>query len=171
MNLVNIILNFAQFIIYRNYIRECFGSENHRMHAVYLIKELKVVIRTYLDIKCNRKKIDTNEVTTNVFNNLESDYVKLVSCFVLYTICNNCMNLCHLCTFLAPTETIQFLHYQILWITYRQPGNIRFRSMINLYFYWEHSMITTHAYIFNIFFVPITFLSFISFPPERNIWP
>ena len=36
MNLVNLILNFAQFIIYRNYIRECFGSEKHRKHAVYL---------------------------------------------------------------------------------------------------------------------------------------
>ena len=63
MNLVNLILNFAQFIIYRNYIRECFGSEKHRIHAVYLIKELKVEIRTYLNMKCNQKKFDTNEVT------------------------------------------------------------------------------------------------------------
>ena len=59
MNLVNLILNFVQFIIYRNFIREFLGSEKHRIHAVYLIKELKVEI---LDIKI-KTKFDTNEVT------------------------------------------------------------------------------------------------------------
>ena len=60
MNLINLILNFAQFIIYRNYIIKKFGSEKHRKHAVYLIKELKVEMRTYLDMKCNQKKFDIN---------------------------------------------------------------------------------------------------------------
>ena len=62
MNLVNLMLNYAQFIIYRNYIRNCFGNENRNMHALYLFKELKAEIRSYLSLKCNKKKFQRNEV-------------------------------------------------------------------------------------------------------------
>ena len=45
LNLVNLILNFAKFIIYRNYIRERYEEKKNRTHAKYLLKELKREVR------------------------------------------------------------------------------------------------------------------------------
>ena len=41
MNLVNINLNFAHFIVDRNYIRERFEEKKNRTHAKYSLEELK----------------------------------------------------------------------------------------------------------------------------------
>ena len=61
MNLVNLILNIAQFISYRNYIRERYEEKKNRTHAKYLLKELKREVRFYLNLKFNQKKLDKNE--------------------------------------------------------------------------------------------------------------
>ena len=63
MNVVNLILNLAQFVIYRNYIRKCFGNEKHKTHALYFIKELKLEIRIYLKRKYNQKRLDLKQVS------------------------------------------------------------------------------------------------------------
>ena len=63
MNVVNLILNLAQFVIYRNYIRKCFGNEKHKTRAFYFIKELKLEIRIYLKRKYNRKRLDLKQVS------------------------------------------------------------------------------------------------------------
>ena len=63
MILVNLILNFAQFIIYRNYIRDLNQETKRRNHAIYLLRELKSMIRFYINLKFNQRKLDKKEIT------------------------------------------------------------------------------------------------------------
>ena len=58
MNLVNINLNFAHFIVDRNYIRERFEEKKTRTHAKYSLEELKRKLGFYLNLKFNQKKLD-----------------------------------------------------------------------------------------------------------------
>ena len=62
IKLVNLILNFAQFIIYRNYIRDLNQETKHRNHAVYLLRELKAEIRLYITSKFIQRKLDKREI-------------------------------------------------------------------------------------------------------------
>ena len=60
---VNLILNFAQFIIYRNYSRERYEDKKKRTHAKYLLKELKREVRLYLNLKFHQMKLDENHIS------------------------------------------------------------------------------------------------------------
>ena len=61
-HLINLLINFAQFVIYRNYIRISFGKKVHNMHPFYLLKELKSEIRLYLSFKVNTTKFKKDEI-------------------------------------------------------------------------------------------------------------
>ena len=63
MRLVNIVLNFTQFVIYRNYIKNLNQDGRQRTHAVYLLRELKSEIRYYLNFKFNQKNLEKKEIT------------------------------------------------------------------------------------------------------------
>ena len=54
MKLVNFILNYAQFIIYRNYVKERSERNKHLLNVNYLLKDLKAEIRFYLSLKYNQ---------------------------------------------------------------------------------------------------------------------
>ena len=45
MKLINLILNYALFIIYRNYVKERNKRNNHLLNVNYLLKDLKAEIR------------------------------------------------------------------------------------------------------------------------------
>ena len=62
MNHVNLVLNFAQYIIYRNYVTGNFKENKHRMHAIYLLKELKAEISFYFNLKFNQKTLNQSEM-------------------------------------------------------------------------------------------------------------
>ena len=62
-NLVNLVLNFAQFVIYRNYIRGLNQDRKYRMHAIYLLRELKSEVRCYLNLKFNQRNLEKHDVT------------------------------------------------------------------------------------------------------------
>ena len=59
---INLVLNFAQFIIYRNYIRGLNQDRKYRMHAMYLLRELKTEVRNYLNLKFNQKNFEAHDV-------------------------------------------------------------------------------------------------------------
>ena len=63
MKLVNLVLIFAQFIIYRNYIRDNNQDRKHRTHALYLLRELKSEIRSYFNFKFNQNNLEKKEIT------------------------------------------------------------------------------------------------------------
>ena len=62
-NLVNLVLNFAQYVIYRNYIRGLNQDRKYRMHAIYLLRELKSEVRCYLNLKFNQRNLKKHDVT------------------------------------------------------------------------------------------------------------
>ena len=62
-NLVNLVLNFAHFVIYRNYIRGLNQDRKYRMHAIYLLRELKSEVRCYLNLKFNQRNLEKHDVT------------------------------------------------------------------------------------------------------------
>jgi len=69
MKLVNLVLIFAQFIIYRNYIRDNNQDRKHRTHALYLLRELKSEIRSYFNFKFNQNNLEKkrNHKTVSIF--------------------------------------------------------------------------------------------------------
>ena len=62
MELVNLILNFAQFIIYRNYIKTRNEGKKHQVNTNYLLKDLKAEIVVFLSLKSNHKRFDSREM-------------------------------------------------------------------------------------------------------------
>ena len=62
MKLINLILNYAQFIIYRNYAKERNKRNNHLLNVNYLLKDLKAEIRFYFSLKYNQKRFEETEL-------------------------------------------------------------------------------------------------------------
>ena len=62
MKLINLILNYAQFIIYRNYVKERNKRNNHLLNVNYLLKDLKAEIRFYFSLKYNQKRFEETEL-------------------------------------------------------------------------------------------------------------
>ena len=58
MELINFILNYAQFIIYRNYVKERNKRNNNLLNVNYLLKDLKAEIRFYFSLKYNQKRFE-----------------------------------------------------------------------------------------------------------------
>ena len=63
MKLINLILNYAQFIIYRNYVKDRNKRNNHLLNVNYLLKDLKAEIRFYFNqLKYNQKRYEETEL-------------------------------------------------------------------------------------------------------------
>ena len=58
MKLINFILNYAQFIIYRNCVKERNKRNNHLLNVNYLLKDLKAEIIFYFSLKYNQKRFE-----------------------------------------------------------------------------------------------------------------
>ena len=62
-NHINLLLNFAQYVVYRNYVTENFEGNKRRMNAIYLLKELKAEMKFYFNLKFNQKGLNQGDMT------------------------------------------------------------------------------------------------------------
>ena len=60
--MINLIINFAQFVIYKNYVKSLWENTSNKTNPKRLWVDLKVELRQYLSCKFIRKQQNSREI-------------------------------------------------------------------------------------------------------------